>query len=291
MYNYYFYYKKGGIILVKAAAIQVRCDEKLDKNFKEIEKHIKSAVSQDAKIICLPEYFSINSEMFSMGNSFSKILSDNREDTLNFLDGASQKYGIIISGNVLEEIEEKYYNVVYIYENGSLIGQQVKIHPTRGEMTIGITPGREIKVFKTSIGFIGVLVCADVLYPEMCRILGLMNADIVLNPVVSFYKDVDLTKEARRSMYISRAYDNSYYIIKAGGIGRSFTGIKIVGRSLIVAPWNILKSSTDENKEEVVIADLDLDLLRDIRKENYSLVDRSPEAYKLLIKPMDNGKE
>jgi len=266
--------------LIKAAAIQVQKDKEVKKNFKRIEKLIERAISKNSDIICLPEYF-------SMDSNFLKTLDENKEDTLSFLKDISQKYGIIILGNVLEEIEERYYNIAYIYEKGSLIGKQVKIHPTRGERALGITPGREINAFESSIGRIGVLVCADVLYPEMCRILGLMNIDIVLNPVVSFYRDTDPTKDARRALYISRAYDNSYYIIKAGGIGKSITGLKIVGRSLIVAPWGILKYSTDENKEEVVTADLDIDLLKEIRKENYSLTDRVPEAYKLLIKQTD----
>lgn len=273
--------------MVKAAAVQVRNSgyiKNIDENFKRIERQIENAVSQDAEILCLPEYFSINSGMFSMDKNFLTTLDINKENTLGFLKDISQKYWIIIVGNVLEEIDEKYYNVAYIYEKGSLIGRQVKIHPTRGERALGISPGREIKVFKTSIGQIGVLVCADVLYPEMCRVLGLMNAEIVLNPVVSFYKEIDLTKDARRSLYISRAYDNSYYMIKAGGTGKSFTGLKIVGRSLIVAPWGILKSYTDENKEEILIADLDMDLLREMRRENYSLVDRIPEAYQILVK-------
>lgn len=112
--------------MIKAAAIQVQKDKEVKKNFKRIEKLIERAISKNSDIICLPEYF-------SMDSNFLKTLDENKEDTLSFLKDISQKYGIIILGNVLEEIEERYYNIAYIYEKGSLIGKQVKIHPTRGK--------------------------------------------------------------------------------------------------------------------------------------------------------------
>ena len=262
--------------MVKVASLQTKVGKKSSESFKSAEKLIEKSVSLGAQILCLPEYFSFSLENFEIA-SYS-------EETLQFLSDNSKKYDVLIVGNTIEEIDNRYYNVASLYKDGDLVGKQVKIHPPKGERLLGLSCGRNIEVFETTFGKIGVLVCADVLYPEVCRILGIMGADIVLNPVVSMYKEKDITKDARDSIFVSRSYDNSYFLIKTGGVGKTpFSRSKAVGRSLISAPWGILKRYIDENREEVLIADLDLDLLKEIREENYSLTDRNPEAYYKLL--------
>lgn len=258
----------------------MRVGRSFDENLKEAVQLIKKASDKDVNAVCLPEYFFTPNKFSSFSSSnYSKIYTK----ILDFLEGASKDYNLILVGNILEESDGGYYNTCLIYESGTLIGKQRKVHPTEREDQFGLKRGDGFEIFKSKIGKLAVLVCADVLYPEAGRVLGLKGADIVFNPVVSFYVENDVTKEARTCLFVGRSYDNDYFLVKAGGVGKSPFGAKIVGRSLITAPWGVLASAMDEDKREVVIANLDMDLLQKVRAENYSLRRRTKEAYRPLV--------
>ena len=259
----------------------MRVGRSLDENFKEAEILTEQAADEGAKAICLPEYFFTPSKINSFPPSgYSKV----QKRIIDFLKGVSKDYKLVVAGNILEEsIEGGYFNTCLIYENGKKIGMQRKVHPTEREEKFGLKHGDEFEIFNSKIGKLAVLVCADVLYPEAGRVLGLKGADIVFNPVVSFYVEDDVTKQARSCLFVGRCYDNGYFLIKAGGVGKSLSGNKIVGRSLITAPWGVLASAKNEDKPEVLIANLDMDLLHKVREENYSLTRRTKEAYEPLV--------
>jgi predicted amidohydrolase len=260
---------------VIAASIQMRVGYSSEEVYSEVKGLIEDAASRGADVICLPEYF------FGLSRSYEATY----ERTIEFLADTSRDYDLIIAGNVIERSTREcgYYNTCLVYENGRLIGRQRKVHPTENEERFGLKRGDSFDVIKSGVCTLGVLLCADILYPEACRVLGLKGAEIVFNPVVSTYKDDDITKDARRAMFISRSYDNCYFLIKAGGVGRSPFGKEIVGRSLIAAPWGILASAKDERKTGVILANLDFDSLRRVREENYSLRRRVKGAYLPLI--------
>jgi predicted amidohydrolase len=262
---------------IRAASIQMRIGRSLDENLDDAKRMIEDASSQEADVICLPEYFFASHSLLTKG--YSTIY----EKTRCFLEDISSDYDLIIAGNVIEPSGGNHFNTCFIYECGKLIGEQRKVHLTKGEEKFGLKNGEELDVFTSKICTLGVLVCADVLYPEACRVLGLKGADVVFNPVVSVYRVNDITKEARPSLFVSRSYDNCYFLLKAGGIGHSPFGKKIVGRSLIAAPWGIIASASDERGEDVVIATLDFELLKKIRDENHSLRRRVRSAYLPLI--------
>ncbi|MDY6966113.1 MAG: carbon-nitrogen hydrolase family protein [Halobacteriota archaeon] len=264
---------------IVAASIQMRIGGSLDQNIEEADRLIKDAADRGAQVVCLPEYFSIPHAIIPSKEVYLKV----HERTIDFLRDASRDYNLIVAGTMIESKEGGYFNTCFIYERGRLLGKQTKVHLTEREEKFGLKHGDEFLVFESGIGVLGVLICADVLYPEAGRILGLKGAEIVLNPVVSFYRDDDPTREARSSMFVSRSYDNDYFLLKAGGVGKSQFGTKIVGRSLITAPWGVLASAKDENGSEIVIASLDMNLLKEVKKEDYSLYRRIKEAYRPLV--------
>lgn len=251
---------------VKVAAIQCRIGD-LESAGRVAEK----AIDSGCKLILFPEYF-----------SYSCLSFDILGDTLNFLKNLSSEYGIIVSGNVVVE-ENGYRNRAYLFHNGEVVGWQDKIHPTRTERELGIQCGERLEVFEVDGVKISVLVCADILYPELCRVAGLKGAEIVLNPVVSFKHSELPGKDYRYCLYFTRSFDNAYAIIKTGGFGKTFTGSDAVGRSLIATFEGILAKSSGERKEEAVIADVDLKRIREYKKINYSLTDRNVRAYRDLL--------
>lgn len=229
------------------------------------------AIERGAELLLYPEYFSYPIFSFEIG-----------EKTLEFLRRISREYSVITSGNVVFK-EEKITNRAFIFDSGEIVGYQDKVHPTRNERALGINPGERLNVFGIRRAKICVLVCADILYPELCRIAGLKGAEIALNPVVSFKYSELPGENLRYCLYFARSFDNCYAIVKAGGFGRTFAGSDAVGRSLIASFDGVLAKSKGEESEEAVVANIDLNRIRNYRQINYSLSERNVDAYRDLL--------
>ena len=254
--------------MVKVAALQCRLGD-LNSAYRVAEV----AIERGCEILLFPEYF-----------SYSRLSLEVLDETLSFLRKISGEYGVAVSGNAVVESEDGYYNRSFIYDSGELVGWQDKVHPTKVERELGIKCGDKFEVFDVKGVKLGVLVCADILYPELCRVAGLKGAEIILNPVVSFKKPDLPGTEYRYCLYFTRSFDNAYAIVKAGGFGRTFTGKDAVGRSLIATFDGVLARSGGEYLEEAVTAYVDIERVRKYKEENYSLRDRNIRAYLDLLK-------
>jgi predicted amidohydrolase len=260
---------------VKVAAIQCACGT--EKSFKSAEKLISKANDQECEIVLLPEYFSYKVGDTSLETSFR---------TIDWLEKVSREYSMVVAGNALMESASGrgYINSLHIFDRGELVGVQEKLHPTKSERELGIECGKELKVFDVRGVKIAGLICADILYPEICRVAALKGAEIVLNPVVSFKRSELPSSNLRYCLYFTRSFDNAYGIIKAGGVGYTFLGEETVGRSVIVSHEGILAKYSSETDEELVMATMDIESIRAYKNVNYSLTDRNVRAYEELLK-------
>ena len=262
------------------AAIQMRVGRSFEENLEEVERMVGVAAEKDATIVALPEYFylpQVNNQ------PLEEAASETFDQTFKLLKELSREENILIEACLIENDSGLLFNTAFLFKDGEIIGHQRKVHVTAKEVKLGVSKWGEFAMVELDRLKLGVLVCADVLYPEACRVLGLLGCDIVFNPVVSFFNDVDVTKDARDCLFVSRAIDNDYFLIKPSGIGKTPWGRKIVGRSLIASPWGIIARYENENVPQVLTAALDLNLLRQLRRENYSLTDRVKNAYKPLF--------
>lgn len=252
---------------MKVSAIQCRIGD-----MESAERTALNAIEKGAEILLFPEYFSYA--------ELSLTISDR---TVDFLKKISREFGVVTVGNIVFKADA-IYNRALVFENGEVVAHQDKIHPTRTERVLGISPGKILNVFDVRKAKFCILICADILYPELCRVAGLKGAEIALNPVVSF-KNPDLPgTELRHCLYFTRSFENCYAIVKAGGFGRTFTGAEVVGRSLIASFHGILAKSRCEYCEDAIVSELDLEEIRSYRARNYSLTDRNVEAYRELLK-------
>ncbi|MBO8181846.1 MAG: carbon-nitrogen hydrolase family protein [Archaeoglobus sp.] len=261
---------------MKLRVAAVQCKVGFKDSFESAEKLIKAGIDQGVEVFLLPEYFSYLPGGVDLRRT---------EETLEFLKKSSSSYGCVIAGNAIVKGEKGYYNSLHVFEGGELIGIQEKVHPPESERKLGVFQGKNAKIFRIGKVNFGALICADILYPEYCRVLALKGADIVFNPVVSVEKSELPAQELRHCLYFTRSFDNAYAIVKAGGPGVSMLGRKTAGRSLISTPNGIEAIYTDEKAEELVYATIDISNLRRHRKVNYSLFDRNLAAYQDLLKP------
>lgn len=257
---------------LRVAAVQMEHGENLDGNLRAARAMLERCRDRGAGLALLPEYFAA-----TMAGPASHAADHER--VRDFLQDASRELDIAIVANAVVPEGSALHNVGLAYDRGAPVARQQKIHPMPRENEEGVSGGARLDAFDLRGVPAGMLVCADILYPEAARILALQGAKLLLNPVMSAYRENDPTKAAREALYIARAYDAGAFVMKAGG----FLKDKIAGRSLIAAPWGLLARYKDDFAEEILIADLDFARLDEFRASLDRFPARRPEAYDGLL--------
>lgn len=264
---------------LRAACLQMRLAPTREQAWERAAALAGEARDRGAELALLPEYWFLPSgtkpvpdpEPFSAGAAEA-------------LQRIARDLGMALAGNVLVREQGHLHNTLLVFDRGQLVGQQHKLHPMPVEETWGVTAAHDLQPFAWRDTRLGGVVCADVLHPEGVRILALRGAELLLVPVMSWLKANDHGKEARKAMFVARAYDNACFVLKTGSVSDPGP-VRLVGRSLVAAPWGMVAEAKDELGEEVLVADLDLDRLREERKRSLSLPRRRPAAYAALADP------
>lgn len=263
---------------LRVAVVQMAHLSTLDDALAAARAHAKDAAARGAAIVLLPEYFFAAIPPLKDG---PLDLEGTAARVRVALAQASRESGAAVAGNAIEPIGGALRNVLCVFDEGALVAEQLKIHPMPREAESGIVGGDLLEPFALRGATAGGIVCADIFYPEASRVLSLKGAEILLNPVMSPYRTPDPTKDARESVYVARAWDSGAFVLKAGGFSRPEK--RIVGRSLVAAPWGLVARYHDEFAEEIVVADLDLDALRAFREQHRGFQARVPKAYRSLF--------
>lgn len=196
----------------------------------------------------------------------------------------------IITGSLPELVGEVLYNVGYLCKRDGSIERYEKLHVTPDEERVwGLKGGTQIKTFDTDCGRIGILICYDVEFPELSRLLADEQMEILFVP---FLTDTQNGYSRVRHCAQARAIENECYVAIAGSIGNlpNVHNMDIqYAQSMVLTPCdfpfptNGIKSEATTNTEMIVICDVDLDLLRDLHNFGSvkNLKDRRADLYKL----------
>ena len=178
------------------------------------------------------------------------------------------------------------FNAAVLFEPDGTMRRYFKTHLPFLGVDRFVVPGWDLPVFETEIGNIGIIICYDLRVPEAARIMALDGADVILLPTnwpVGAETSADHT-------VITRAAENRVYVAACNRVG-SENGTTFIGRSGIydVVGGTMAKAG---DGEEVITADLDLDLAREKRTVNipgeYELDvfgSRRPTLYDRITKP------
>lgn len=260
---------------MRIALAQMRHGDSLDENLTSARGLIATAREGGATLVLLPEHWSAH----------GPPTAEESVAVRRFFEEETRGTRCAIAGNLIEAGPSgKLWNVGVAYENGVRVLEQRKIHPMPREAAAGVEGGAGVSVANVLGRPMGVLVCADILYPEVARVLALQGAEVLLNPVMSPYREADDTKGARDAIFVARAYDSGAFVLKAAGFRRpEKERAGIAGRSLVAAPWGILAHYAEEFQEEILFADLDFVRLARFREHQASFPARRPEAYVGLL--------
>jgi beta-ureidopropionase len=255
------------------------------------EKHlplIHDAGKQGVQILCLQEIF--NGPYFcpSQDKRWYDAAEPVPGPTVDMLAVIARKYNMVMIVPVYErEIAGVYYNTAAVIDaDGTYLGKYRKNHIPQ---TAGFwekyffKPGNlGYPVFKTQYATIGVYICYDRHFPEGARLLGLAGAEIVFNPSATV---AGLSQYLWKLEQPAHAVANGYFMGCLNRIGSEAPwGIgKFYGSSYFCDPRGQIIASGSEDKDEVITADLNLDMIEEVRRTWQFFRDRRPETYEGMV--------
>lgn len=272
---------------MKIAGIQFACSKDKEANTQKALDLIDIAAKEGAKIVCFQELF--NQYWFPKDrdeNAFN--LADTiKGEVVNAFKAKAKNHGVVTILPIFEKHNHRYYNsCVIIGSNGKITGIYRKIHlpdiPLWEERYYFSTGDRGIPVFETECAKIGVQISWDNLYPEATRILAINGADIVFSPTSCAFKSQNLWQ----SVIAGNAITNCLFIMRINRVGSEELH-DFYGMSFCVNPEGELIGGPTGRSDSILLADIDFDYLKEIRREWPILKGRVPRFYQDLLK--ENG--
>tara|TARA_R110002051_G_scaffold70772_1_gene127524 strand:- start:82298 stop:83824 length:1527 start_codon:yes stop_codon:yes gene_type:complete len=299
------YYQKPSIKAVTKKSIvrlgliqwQMRPYKDLEELLQQAEFFIDSVSGYRSDFALFPEFF--NAPLMADNNHMStasaiRELAKHTQAIVQKFSEFSISYNInIISGSMPEMIDGRLYNVGYLCRRDGSVERYEKLHVTPDEAKVwGMQGGTQLKTFDTDCGRIGVLICYDSEFPELSRLLADEGMDILFVP---FLTDTQNGYSRVRHCAQARAIENECYVAIAGSVGNlpnvqnmdiQFAQSMVFTPCDFSFPTNGIKAEATQNTEMILIADVDIDLLRELNQFGAvrNLKDRRTDLFELKKK-------
>lgn len=286
--------------IVRGALIQATLSEpatsppdKIKKSM--VDKHvamIAAAADKGAQVLCMQELFYgpyFCAEQQTKWYDLTEKIPDG--PTTKLMCELAKKHNMVIVVPIYEEEQSGvYYNTASVIDaDGKWLGKFRKIHIPQ------VNPGFWEKfyfrpgnlgypVFDTKIGKVGVYICYDRHFPEGARCLGLNGAEIVFNPSATV---AGLSEYLWKLEQPAHAVANGYWVgaINRPGWEEPWRIGEFYGQSYFCNPRGQLVAVASRDKDEIVVADIDLDMIREVRNTWQFYRDRRPETYGAITAP------
>jgi N-carbamoylputrescine amidase len=260
-----------------------------------IEKHIAlvaDAAGKGAQVVCLQELFYgpyFPAEQKTKWYELVERVPDGPTTRL-FCEIARKHQMVIVLPVYEEELTGVYYNCAAVIDaDGKFLGKFRKMHIPHCEPGFWekfyFRPGNlGYPVFETRVGKVGVYICYDRHFPEGWRALGLGGAEIVFNPSATV---AGLSEYLWKLEQPSAAAMNMYYVgaLNRPGIEEPWRIGEFYGSSYFADPRGQIIAQGSRGTDSIVVADLNLDLIREVRNTWQFYRDRRPETYQSLTMP------
>ncbi|MCF7934449.1 MAG: carbon-nitrogen hydrolase family protein [Spirochaetia bacterium] len=167
-----------------------------------------------------------------------------------------------------------YNSLMLIGPDGGRVANYRKLHLTKGEMEL-FTPGDEVVVAETELGRLGLMICWDLAFPELSRMLTMRGAQLLLAPIAWDTPHAETCRRFARS----RALDNTVFLATCNHIGVS-SGVSYFGESSIYGPNGDLLSDAGADRETVLRHRVELDQITSMREGYFTMLeDRRTDLY------------
>lgn len=256
---------------------QMRAYKGVDELMQQAEFFVDAVSGYRCDFALFPEFF--NAPLMAENNDLTE--AEAIRELASYTEGIVQRfselaisYNInIITGSMPEIQNNRLYNVGYLCKRDGAVERYEKLHVTPDEAKVwGMEGGTQLKSFDTDCGKIGILICYDVEFPELGRLLSDEGVDILFVP---FLTDTQNGYSRVRNCAQARAIENECYVAIAGSVGNlpkvhnmdiQFAQSMVFTPCDFSFPVNGVKAEATPNTEMILIADVDIDLLRNLNQ-------------------------
>lgn len=256
---------------------QMRPYKSLDELMQQAEFFVDAVSGYRSDFALFPEFF--NAPLMAENNHLTepeaiRELAKHTDNIIRKFSELSISYNInIITGSMPEIKNNQLYNAGYLCKRDGTIERFEKLHVTPDEMKVwGMQGGTQLKSFDTDCGKIGILICYDSEFPELSRLLADEGMDILFIP---FLTDTQNGYSRVRNCAMARAIENECYVAIAGCVGNlpnvhnmdiQFAQSMVFTPCDFAFPTNGIKAEATPNTEMILIADVDIGLLRELNQ-------------------------
>jgi omega-amidase len=242
------------------------------ENYQNAERLIEEAMKENPDIIVFPELWTTGYDLTRLDT----IADKGAVNTIDFLKKAAQKYQVhLVGGSVANQSEQGVKNTLLIINNkGQLVHSYSKLHLFKlMDEHLYLEAGEEKGLFELDNRLFGGVICYDIRFPEWIRAHTSKGAEALF--VVAEWPAPRLSHW--RSLLIARAIENQCFVIACNRSGHDPNN-EFAGHSMIIDPWGDVIAEAGAT-EEILSAIIELDLVKDIRKQIPIFEDRRPDLY------------
>ncbi|MFL6326865.1 MAG: carbon-nitrogen hydrolase family protein, partial [Nitrososphaeraceae archaeon] len=257
------------------ALVQMKSSEDKDENLKLSLDFVKEAAKKKASLICFPEFqmaFSPRSQSLKGLTKIAETMDDSnfvltlgeaaRRNRINIIATLYEK-NTKNSRTTINQFDNRVYDTaVIINSNGAIYSVYRKLHLYDAlgfKESAKLMAGNSIeKPVKMSAGNIGLMICYDIRFPELSRILAINGADILVVP--SAWVHGIMKEEHWQTILKARAIENGSYVVAPDQVGRVFSG-----RSMVVDPFGIVMLDMG-NREGMEVIEIDKSRIQKARE-------------------------
>ena len=269
---------------MRVAAVQLNSTNDKHRNLETAGRLVREAVGDGAEFVVLPEKWNLLARPAELEAGAEELDGGVSTEAAR---GWAREHGIhVLAGSIGERVAgaERLCNTSALIDpSGALIAVYRKIHMFDVEVG-GVTyreseseqPGDEIVTATAGAVEVGLSVCYDLRFPELYRILAVRGARVITVPSAF---TLATGRDHWEVLLRARAIENQAFVVAPNQVGEAPPHYVSYGRSMIVDPWGVVLAQAAD-REDVIVADLDLERQATIRESLPSLANRRPEAYR-----------
>ena len=275
----------------RVGLVQMAMSADPQENVDKAAARIEEAASLGAQVVCLPEMYRTHYFCQREDTALFDLAETVPGPSTERLSDVARKASVAVVVPIFEKrAPGLYHNSAVILDGGERVGMYRKMHipddPAFYEKYYFAPGDLGFKAFDTRAGRIGTLICWDQWYPEAARLTALQGAQVLFYPTAIGWHPHEKAqygaaqRDAWMTIQRSHAIANGVFVAACNRVGHEGSpGLEFWGTSFICDPFGVVVAEASTGKEEIVIGEVDLGRIEEVRRNWPFLRDRRIDAY------------